>query len=98
MIPLLLSVGRAIIGSTIGRVILAGVAFFIWLQFHDARLERKVETRVREKIVAEQAKLALERIEKLEKNNAEFLALPDRDRCLVFMRDSGLPESHCSEP
>ncbi|SMF66122.1 hypothetical protein SAMN02982989_3439 [Xaviernesmea oryzae] len=43
----------------------------------------------------EEAKNALERIQTLEKNNANFRALSDRDRCLVFMRDSGLPEQGC---
>ncbi len=43
----------------------------------------------------EAAKEALDRINTLEKNNASFRKLPDRDRCLVFMRDSGLPDSAC---
>ncbi len=38
---------------------------------------------------------ALNRIQDLEKNNANFRNLPARERCLVFMRDSGLPESGC---
>lgn len=45
----------------------------------------------------EEAKAAIERIEKLEKNNADFNKLSDRDRCRVFMRDSGLPERECDE-
>lgn len=44
---------------------------------------------------AEASKLALERVQELEKNNANFKNLSDRDRCLVFMRDSGLPEDNC---
>lgn len=40
-------------------------------------------------------KEALERIEKLETNNARFKSLSPRDRCLEFMRDSGLPEREC---
>jgi hypothetical protein len=94
MISVILAVGRWLLGSTVGRIILGVLAFLIWLHFHDARLE----ARVRQEIVAEQAKLALQRIENLEKNNADFNSLPDRERCLVFMRDSGLPESNCSEP
>lgn len=43
------------------------------------------------------ARAALERIKQLEKNNASFRNLDDRHRCLVFMRDSGLPESSCDE-
>lgn len=41
------------------------------------------------------AKEALERIGKLEQNNASFRNLDPRHRCLVFMRDSGLSESNC---
>lgn len=43
----------------------------------------------------EAAKEAATRINNLEKNNANFRRLSDRDRCLVFMRDSGLPDSAC---
>lgn len=43
----------------------------------------------------EAAKAAGERIMKMEKNNAEFDRLSDRDQCLVFMHDSGLPDSAC---
>lgn len=46
---------------------------------------------------ANAARAALERINQLEKNNASFRNLDDRHRCLVFMRDSGLPESICDE-
>lgn len=35
------------------------------------------------------------RIIEMEKNNEAFRALPARDRCLAFMRDSGLPAEHC---
>lgn len=35
------------------------------------------------------------RIIEMEKNNEAFRALPARDRCLAFMRDSGLPAGHC---
>lgn len=43
----------------------------------------------------EAAKEAGQRITQMEKNNAEFNRLSDRDRCLVFMRDSGLPAEAC---
>jgi putative SOS response-associated peptidase YedK len=43
----------------------------------------------------EAAKAALDRINTLEKNNASFRNMSDRHRCLVFMRDSGLPDSAC---
>lgn len=41
------------------------------------------------------AKAAFERIEQLEENNASFKRGTDRDRCLIFMRDSGLPDAEC---
>ncbi len=44
---------------------------------------------------AQAGKRALERIGQLEKSNANFNRLDDRGRCLVFMRDSGLPDSAC---
>ncbi len=37
------------------------------------------------------------RIQNLEKNNGAFNALPARERCLAFMRDSGLPAAFCDE-
>lgn len=49
----------------------------------------------RDQAAIETGKAALERIQNLEKNNANFETLSDRDRCLLFMRDSGLPDSAC---
>jgi hypothetical protein len=49
----------------------------------------------RSQIEAEAAKEALERIKDLEQDNANFKSLSDRDRCIVFMRDSGLPDDIC---
>lgn len=49
----------------------------------------------RQALATEASKNALERIQHLEKSNANFKKLSDRDRCLVFMRDSGLPDSAC---
>lgn len=42
-------------------------------------------------------KEALERVQNLEKNNENFRNRSDRDRCRIFMRDSGLPDSACGE-
>lgn len=55
------------------------------------------KTEGRSQAQADAARAALERINELEKNNASFRNLDDRHRCLVFMRDSGLPESNCDE-
>ncbi|MFC0809130.1 hypothetical protein ACFHWW_27430 [Ensifer sp. P24N7] len=49
----------------------------------------------RQSLAVEAGKNALERIQHLEKSNANFKKLSDRDRCLIFMRDSGLPDSAC---
>lgn len=49
----------------------------------------------RQEIRAEEARKALDRISQMETDNANFRKLSDRDRCLVFMRDSGLPDSAC---
>lgn len=56
-----------------------------WLGKRDGRSQTQIEA----------AKEALDRINELEKNNASFRNLTDRGRCLVFMRDSGLPDSTC---
>jgi hypothetical protein len=49
----------------------------------------------KEEARAEAAVEAVDRISNMEKNNATFRNLPARDRCLVIMRDSGLPEDNC---
>jgi len=71
----------------------AGAALGALLAFYPAKLIGRSEGRAA--IQAEAAKEALQRIDNLEKNNASFRKLSDRDRCLVFMRDSGLPDSAC---
>lgn len=53
------------------------------------------DTRIAAEINA--SKEALSRIQNLEKNNASFHSLPDRERCLVFMHDSRLPASECDQ-
>lgn len=49
----------------------------------------------REETRAEAAMEALDRIEGMEDRNANFSKLPDRERCRVFLRDSGLPVEAC---
>jgi hypothetical protein len=71
----------------------AGAALGAVLAFYPAKLIGRSEGRA--SIQAEAAKEALERIGNLEKNNENFRKLSDRDRCLVFMRDSGLPDENC---
>ncbi|KQV78163.1 hypothetical protein [Rhizobium sp. Root1220] len=71
----------------------AGVALGGALAVYPAILVGRSEGRAA--VQAEAAKEALVRIDNLEKNNANFHKLSDRDRCLVFMRDSGLPDENC---
>ncbi|MDQ0558675.1 hypothetical protein QO004_000450 [Rhizobium mesoamericanum] len=40
-------------------------------------------------------KAASSRVSNMEKNNADFRSKSARDRCIVLMRDSGLPDSGC---
>lgn len=49
----------------------------------------------RTELQAEAGKEALNRITNMEKTNAGFKNLPARDRCIAFMRDSGLPIDEC---
>lgn len=73
----------------IGLAALAGAALLSIASFQIGKREGKSAAEV------EAAKAALNRINTLEKNNASFRNLTDRGRCLVFMRDSGLPDSTC---
>lgn len=73
----------------IGAVALAGAALLSIASFQIGKREGKSVAQI------EAAKAALNRINTLEKNNASFRSLSDRHRCLVFMRDSGLPDSAC---
>lgn len=71
----------------------AGVALGAYLMIVPActygqRIERQAAA-------VKAGKEALERITKLEMNNARFKSLSPGDRCLEFMRDSGLPEREC---
>lgn len=70
-----------------GGLLCAGVVASgsYWLGKREGRSQAQIEA----------AKEALDRINQLEKNNASFRKLSDRDRCLAFMLDSGLPESSC---
>ena len=70
-------------GGLLCAVLLASGSY--WQGKREARSEAKIEA----------AKEALDRINTMEKNNASFRSLSDRHRCLIFMRDSGLPDSAC---
>ena len=74
---------KVAIGAALGCALVYGPAYL-----HGKSVARS-------QIEAEAAKEALERIKDLEEDNANFKALSDRDRCIVFMRDSGLPVEEC---
>lgn len=73
----------------IGAAAVAGAALLSAASFQIGKREGKSVAQI------EAAKAALNRINTLEKNNASFRNMSDRHRCLVFMRDSGLPDSAC---
>ncbi|WP_173995013.1 hypothetical protein [Agrobacterium tumefaciens] len=73
----------------IGAGVVFGAALLSITSFHMGKREGKSVAQI------EAAKAAIERINTLEKNNASFRSLSDRHRCLLFMRDSGLPDSAC---
>lgn len=80
------------------KIPLVGAAGFVVgaaLTFYPAKWIGASDERQAQQVKA--AKEALDRITSLEKNNANFRNLPARDRCLVFMRDSGLPEDSCDQ-
>ncbi|WCK73124.1 hypothetical protein G6L96_018225 [Agrobacterium tumefaciens] len=73
----------------LGAAAVLGAALLSVASFHIGKREGRSETQI------EAAKEAVKRITNLEKNNASFRNMSDRHRCLVFMRDSGLPDSAC---
>ncbi len=79
-IPLWLKIGVAII-----LAVLVAYQLGKWTGAKD--------TRVAAQMLA--IKEASSRISNMENNNADFRGKSARDRCLVLMRDSGLPNSGC---
>ncbi|NTA84887.1 hypothetical protein G6L13_31065 [Agrobacterium tumefaciens] len=73
----------------IGAAAVFGAALLSITSFQIGKREGKSVAQI------EAAKAAIERINTLEKNNASFRSLSDRHRCLLFMRDSGLPDTAC---
>ncbi|MBB3355295.1 hypothetical protein FHT70_005256 [Rhizobium sp. BK049] len=73
----------------LGLVLGAAAAFYPvkWIGARDERQAQQIKA----------AKEALDRINTLEKNNANFRNLPAFERCRVFMRDSGLPADQCDQ-
>lgn len=51
----------------------------------------------KEEARTEAALQAVSRITDMETHNANFKNLPPRERCRIFMRDSGLPADSCDQ-
>ncbi|OOO15667.1 hypothetical protein [Agrobacterium pusense] len=73
----------------LGAAAVLGAALLSIASFQVGKREGKSAAQI------EAAKEAVNRINNMEKNNASFRNMSDRYRCLVFMRDSGLPDSAC---
>jgi len=73
-------------------VIVAAVIFVVLYHFNAVRVARN-EGREMERAAARIE--AGKRIQEMENRDEAFRSLPARERCLAFMRDSGLPASHC---
>lgn len=71
------------IGAVAGALIAAAPSYLVGKNTGRAEIELRA------------AQNALERMAELEKNNANFQKLSSRDRCLLFMRDSGLSADNC---
>lgn len=73
-------------------LIVAGIMIVLGYHFNAVRQARN-EGREQERAAARIE--AGKRIQEMEKNDAAFRSLPARERCLAFMRDSGLPTTEC---
>ncbi len=73
-------------------LIVAAVMIVLGYHFNAVRQARN-EGREQERAAARIE--AGKRIIEMERSNAEFAKLSARDRCLAFMRDSGLSADHC---
>lgn len=78
--------GRVAMGALAGAALITGVYLYADYQAYQRGVN---DTRVAA------AKEALERVQKMEKNNAAFKNLPALERCRAIMRDSGLPAGNC---
>lgn len=86
LIPNWLKFGMA---GVIAVIVIAGGSFALG--------KREGKNELRADLEVQAAKEALKRIDNLEKNNASFRNLDAHHRCLVFARDSGLPDTTCDD-
>ncbi len=77
------------VAGVIALIVIVGTSFSLG--------KREGKKELRADIEVQAAKEALKRIDNLEKNNASFRNLDLHHRCLVFARDSGLPDSTCDD-
>lgn len=75
--------------------IAAGVAIGASLAYPIGHLKGKAAGK--SEVRAEAAVEAIDRIENMEERNANFSNLPDRERCRIILRDSGLPVDACDQ-
>jgi len=78
--------GRAVLGALAGAALITGVVVYAR---HDAYQQAVADTKVAA------AKDALIRVSTMEHNNVAFKNMSLLQRCLAYMRDSGLPASAC---
>lgn len=78
---------KAKLGLAVAAIAVA--ALICALFFHFGKREGRSE------LQAETLRRALSRIQTMEKNDAGFRDLSGRDRCLMLVRDSGLPDGSC---
>jgi len=89
-VPLIGFVTRNI--KALGAAVLAAaIAFPLGHTIGHWRGWNAAETQIRATAHAE----AIDRIAAMERNNAAFRKLDDRERCVVLMRSSGLPDDAC---
>ena len=75
-------------------LIVAAVMIVLGYHFNAVRQARN-EGREQERAAARIE--AGKRIIEMERQNEQFRSLSARERCLAFMRDSGLSERHCAD-
>jgi hypothetical protein len=77
--------------SRVGLYVVAALAVVSGLLWAD----QAIRNNERNKIETLALRQAITRVQTMEKNNANFRTLSERDRCLALALDSGLPNSAC---
>jgi len=82
-------------GDFAARALAVGLALAAFVAFATVVVHR-IEQRALEQAEAARQARGQERITEMEKRNEAFRRLEDRERCLVFARDSGLQPEVCN--